>query len=40
MLKIAKGTTQPTLTEDEFDTVYIEGLDADDTFNIGTNIGG
>lgn len=40
MLKTAKGAIQSTLTEAEFETVFIEGLDADSIFSIGTNIGG
>ena len=39
-LNTAKGATQPTFTEAEFDTVLIKGLDADSIFIIGTSIGG
>lgn len=40
MLKIAKGTIQPTLTYDAFDNVLISGDDAVSTCKIGTKSGG
>lgn len=40
MLNTANGAIQSTLTEAEFETVFIKGLDADSIFSIGTNIGG
>ena len=39
-LNTMKGATHATLTYEEFEAVFMLGLEADDNDNIGTSIGG